>query len=407
VIELTPRERVLTALKHKEPDALPWDLGGMRSTGIMAIAYAKLRRALKLPLDGIKVYDVGQQLAWVDEDIRRMFPIDVIALDTEKVMADHLYGWRPYNLPDEDRTNTLIPANYSIEEAEDGSRFIYQGDRVVAKMPAGGFYFDSTYFPLSDASSVKDIENWEMGSFSEDVLSALRKEAKSLYENTDYAIMGSFGGNIIEAGQSLMGWENFMTALLANRKLVEALIEKLVEGHLRNLELYLDAVGDYIQIIQMGDDLGTQNGPQLSPRLYKELIFPAHKRIYQFVHQKKPNIFVFLHSCGGIYELIPYLIEAGVDILNPVQTSAVNMEPERLKREFGKDLVFWGGGCDTQRVLPFATPKEVKEHIRERIGIFSKGGGFVFCQVHNIQANVPVENIIALLETVKEVKERG
>jgi uroporphyrinogen decarboxylase len=407
VIELTPRERVLTALKHKEPDALPWDLGGMRSTGIMAIAYAKLRRALKLPLDGIKVYDVGQQLAWVDEDIRRMFPIDVIALDTEKVMADYLYGWRPYNLPDEDRTNTLIPANYTIEEAEDGSRFIYQGDRVVAKMPAGGFYFDSTYFPLSDASSVKDIENWEMGRFSKDVLSALRKEAKSLYENTDYAIMGSFGGNIIEAGQSLMGWENFMTALLANRKLVEALIEKLVEGHLRNLELYLDAVGDYIQIIQMGDDLGTQNGPQLSPRLYKELIFPAHKRIYQFVHQKKPNIFVFLHSCGGIYELIPYLIEAGVDILNPVQTSAVNMEPERLKREFGKDLVFWGGGCDTQKILPFATPKEVKEHIRERIGIFSKGGGFVFCQVHNIQANVPVENIIALLETVKEVKERG
>jgi uroporphyrinogen decarboxylase len=407
VIELTPRERVLTALKHKEPDTLPWDLGGMRSTGIMAIAYAKLRRALKLPLDGIKVYDVGQQLAWVDEDIRRMFPIDVIALDNGKVRADYLYGWRPYNLPDEDRTNALLPANFRVEEAEDGSRFLYEGDMVVGKMPSGGFYFDDVYYPLSNADSVEDIEKWEMGTLSEEFLSALRKEAKNLYENTDYAIMGSFGGNIIEGGQSLMGWENFMTALLANRKLVEALIEKLVEGYLRNLELYLDAVGDYIQIIQMGDDLGTQNGPQLSPRLYEELIFPAHKKIYQFVHEKAPHIFVFLHSCGGIYELIPYLIEEGVDILNPVQTSAVNMEPERLKREFGKDLVFWGGGCDTQRVLPFATPKEVKEHIKERIRIFSKGSGFVFCQVHNIQANVPVENIIALLETVKEVKERG
>jgi uroporphyrinogen decarboxylase len=407
VNELTPRERVLTALKHKEPDALPWDLGGMRSTGIMAIAYAKLRRALKLPLDGIKVYDVGQQLAWVDEDIRRMFPIDVIALDNGKVRADYLYGWRPYNLPDEDRTNALFPANFRVEEAEDGSRFLYEGDMVVGKMPSGGFYFDDVYYPLSNADSVEDIEKWEMGTLSEEFLSALRKEAKNLYENTDYAIMGSFGGNIIEGGQSLMGWENFMTALLANRKLVEALIEKLVEGHLRNLELYLDAVGDYIQIIQMGDDLGTQNGPQLSPRLYKELISPAHKKIYEFVHEKAPHIFVFLHSCGGIYELIPYLVEAGVDILNPVQTSAVNMEPERLKREFGKELVFWGGGCDTQRVLPFATPKEVKEHIKERIRIFSKGSGFVFCQVHNIQANVPVENIIALLETVKEVKERG
>ncbi|MGC9004155.1 MAG: uroporphyrinogen decarboxylase family protein [bacterium] len=404
---MTSRERVLTALKHKEPDVIPWDLGGMRSTGIMAIAYAKLRKALKLPLDGIKVYDVGQQLAWVDEDIRRIFPIDVVALDTEKVLADYFWGWKPYKLPDDEGTQALIPANYNIKEEEDGSRVIYDGDKPVSKMPAGGYYFDSIYYPLANVSSPKDIEKWEMGTLSEEMLSALRREAKNLYENTDYAIMGSFGGNIVEGGQALMGWENFMSALLLNRELVEALINKMVEGHLRNLELYLNAVGDYIQIIQMGDDLGTQSGPALSPRLYKELIFPAHKKIYDFVHRKAPHIFVFLHSCGGIYELIPYLIEAGVDILNPVQTSAVNMEPERLKKEFGKDLVFWGGGCDTQRVLPFAEPEEVRKHIKERINIFSKGGGFVFCQIHNIQANVPVENIIALLETVAEVKEKG
>lgn len=404
---MTPRERVLTALKHKEPDVLPWDLGGMRSTGIMAIAYANLRRALKLPFDSIKVYDVGQQLAWVDEDIRRIFGIDVIALDTEKVLADHFYGWRPYTLPDKERTNALIPANYRVEEMEDGSRLLFADGTAIGKMPSEGFYFDGLYHPLEKAETVKDIEKWEPGTFSQEVLSALRKEAKNLYENTDYAIMGSFGGNIVEGGQALMGWENFMSALLANRPLAEALIEKMVEGHLRNLELYLEAVGDYIQIIQMGDDLGTQNGPMLSPRLYKELIFPAHKRIYEYVHRKAPHIYVFLHSCGGIYELIPYLIEAGVDILNPVQTSAVNMEPEKLKKEFGKDIVFWGGGCDTQRILPFASPEEVKEHIRERIAIFAPGGGFVFCQVHNIQANVPVENIIALLETVREVKEKG
>lgn len=340
---MTPRERVLTALKHKEPDILPWDLGGMRSTGIMAIAYVKLRKALGLPLNGIRVYDVGQQLAWVDEDIRRMFGIDVIALDTEKVMADHIWGWKPYPLPDEERTMTLIPANYNIEEERDGSRYIVEGGVVTARMPADGFYFDGVYHPLANVESVKDIEKWEMGVMSEETLTALRKEAKYLYENTDYAIMGSFGGNILESGQTLMGWENFMSALLSNKPLVEALIEKMVEGHLKNLELYLDAVGDYIQIIQMGDDLGTQNGPMLSPRLYKELIFPAHKRIYEFVHKKAPNVYVFLHSCGGIYELIPYLIEAGVDILNPVQTSARNMEPEKLKKEFGKDIVFWGG----------------------------------------------------------------
>lgn len=405
--KLTPRERIQRALQHKEPDILPWDLGGMRSTGIMAIAYVSLRKVLKLPTDNIKVYDVGQQLAWVDEDIRRIFGIDVIALDTEKVLADYIYGWKPYQLPNEERTNTLIPANYRVEERENGSRLLWDNERAVGKMPSQGFYFDGLYHPLEKAESPRDIERWEPATFSKEALEALGKEAKNLYENTDYAIMGSFGGNILEGGQTLMGWEKFMSALLSNRPLVEALIEKMVEGYIKNLELYLDAVGDYIQIIQMGDDLGTQNGPMISPRLYKELIFPAHKRIYEYVHHKAPHIYVFLHSCGGIYELIPYLISAGVDILNPVQTSAANMEPEKLKREFGKDLVFWGGGCDTQRVLPFGTPEEVKKHIRERIAIFSSGGGFVFCQIHNIQANVPVENIIALLETVKEVREKG
>lgn len=379
----------------------------MRSTGIMAIAYANLRRALKLPLDSIKVYDVGQQLAWVDEDIRRIFGIDVIALDTEKVAADYIYGWKPYKLPDERGTNALIPANYRVEEMEDGSRLLFDNGVAVGKMPSQGFYFDGLYHPLEKAESVKDVERWEPGTLSQDILSALSKEARNLFLNTDYAIMGSFGGNILEGGQTLMGWENFMSALLSNRPLVSALIEKMVEGYLRNLELYLDAVGDYIHIIQMGDDLGTQKGPMLSPRLYKELFFPAHKKIYEYVHRKAPHIYVFLHSCGGIYELIPYLIEAGVDILNPVQTSAANMEPEKLKKEFGKDIVFWGGGCDTQRILPFASPKEIKVHIRKRIDIFSPGGGFVFCQIHNIQANVPVDNIIELLETVSELKGKG
>jgi len=405
--ELTARERVLTALKHKEPDILPWDLGGMRSTGIMAVAYAKLRRALKLPLDSIKLYDVGQHLAWVDEDIRRIFGIDVIALDTEKVLADYINGWKPYRLLDEEETNVLMPANYRVEKTEDGSLLLWANGQAIAQMPSQGFYFDNLSHPLEKAESVEDIEEWEPATFSSEVLEVLGKEAKNLYENTDYAIMGSFGGNIVEGGQTLMGWENFMSALISNRPLVEALIEKMVEGYLRNLELYLNTVGDYIQIIQMGDDLGTQNGPMISPRLYKELIFPAHKRIYEYIHRKSPHIYVFLHSCGGIYELIPYLIEAGVDILNPVQTSAINMEPKKLKREFGKDLVFWGGGCDTQRILPFASPKEVKEHIKERIAIFSPDGGFIFCQIHNIQANVPLENIIALLETVKEVREES
>ncbi|MGB9682172.1 MAG: uroporphyrinogen decarboxylase family protein [bacterium] len=392
------RERVITAINHKEPDIVPWDLGGMRSTGMMAMAYVKLRKALGLPLEEIKVYDVGQQLAWIDEDVRKILGLDVIALDTEKVLADYIYGWKPYRLPD--GTPALIPSNYMIEETEDGGKILYNSKRrAIARMPAGGFYFDGIYHELEDVSTLEEIDKWVPGSFSREELDALKDAAKDLYENTSYAIMGSFGGNIVELGQGLRGWENFMSDLVGNRPLAEKLIEKMVEMHLRNLKLYLEAVGGYIQIIQMGDDLGTQNGPMLSPKLYKELIYPAHKTIYDYIH-KNSNIYVFLHSCGGIYELIPYLIDAGVDIINPVQTSARGMDPKRLKSEFGDKLTFWGGGCDTQSILPYGKPEEIAKHIRERVEIFSMGGGFIFTQVHNIQANVPIENIMALVETM-------
>lgn len=395
---MTSRERILTAIRHREPDKVPWDLGGMRSTGMMAMAYARLRKALGLPREEIKVYDVGQQLAWIDEDVRRILGIDVIALDTEKVLADHLYGWKPYRLPD--GTPALIPARYEIREEPDGSRILYDKDgKAIGKMPASGFYFDGIIHELEDISSVEEIDKWVPGTFEREELEALKESARDLYENTDYAIMGSFGGNILEQGQGLRGWENFMADLAGNRELAEKLIEKMVDAHLKNLKLYLKAVGDYIQIIQMGDDLGTQNGPMLSPKLYRELISPAHKAIYDYVH-KNSDVYVFLHSCGGIYELMPYLIEEGVDIINPVQTSARGMEPERLKKEFGDRLTFWGGGCDTQSVLPYGKPEEIKRHVKERMEIFSQDGGFVFTQVHNIQANVPVENIMALFESV-------
>jgi uroporphyrinogen decarboxylase len=189
-------------------------------------------------------------------------------------------------------------------------------------------------------------------------------------------------------------------------KLAHALAQKLADHAVANLERYLDAVGDYIQIIQMGDDLGTQRGPQMSPAMYWEFIKPRHRQIYQYV-KAHSNLYVFLHSCGSIYALIPYLIEAGVDILNPVQISAVAMDPTRLKREFGRDLVFWGGGADTQHVLPDAKPEEVRQHVRELIEIFAPGGGFVFCQVHNIQANVPPANVVAMFEAALEFGRYG
>ncbi|MEK6572633.1 MAG: uroporphyrinogen decarboxylase family protein, partial [Bacteroidota bacterium] len=229
------------------------------------------------------------------------------------------------------------------------------------------------------------------------------KKAKFLYKNTDYAIMGGFGGNILECGQEVRGWGNFMMDLVGNRSFAEDLMDELVEMHLTNLKGFLQAVGDYIQIIQVGDDMGTQEASQISLEMYRELVKPRHRRIYQYVKEHS-RLYVFLHSCGSIYDLIPDLIEIGVDILNPIQTSAGGMDPARLKREFGSKVTFWGGGCDTQYMLPRATPEEIDKHVRERIGIFAPGGGFVFTQVHNIQADIPPENILAMFNAVKSYR---
>jgi uroporphyrinogen decarboxylase len=230
----------------------------------------------------------------------------------------------------------------------------------------------------------------------------LQNEAQRLYEETDYAILGSFGGAFLEGGQGLRGWADFMMDLAGDQGFAEALLDRLLDTYLRNVELYLDAVGDTIQIIQMGGDLGTQAGPQLRPQLYYEVIQPRQKALWGRIHELAPGVAVFLHCCGGIYDLIPGIIDAGCDVLNPVQINAKGMEPERLKREFGDRLCFWGGGCDTQQVLPFGTPEEVYEHTRRNVEILKPGGGFVFCQVHNVLAHVPPENVVAMFDAVHD-----
>jgi len=196
--------------------------------------------------------------------------------------------------------------------------------------------------------------------------------------------------------------ENFLCDIyIIDKKGVKRLLDFLVERNLKLLDRILKGVGEYVDILQFGDDLGSQNGPFMSPDVFREIFKPGYNKMWNFVHSTS-SCKVFLHSCGSIYELIPDLIDAGLDILNPVQTTAANMEPEGLKREFGKDITFWGGGCNTQYVLSTATPEEVKEDVKRRIDIFAKDGGFVFNQIHNILADVPPENVIAMLEAAYE-----
>jgi uroporphyrinogen decarboxylase len=399
---MNSRERVLAALAHQEPDRLPIDLGGMRSTGITAIAYNRLLD--HLGIEGMaKVADTGQQLANVEEPVRQRFHVDIAALDMVSASwARTGCAWQPWTLADGSRC--LVPVTFNPVLDEHGDWVILDGQgQVRSRMPKGGYYFDGLYHALSEVDTIEGLDAMvgEWRPISNEVLDYLHQQAKELYENTEYAILGGFGGSFLESGQGLRGWDNFMMDLALRPDFAEHVMDLLLERHIENVGRYIEAVGEYVQIINVGGDLGTQNGPQLSPAMYRHYIQPRQARFWGYIHEHS-DMRIFLHSCGGIYPLIEGLIEAGLDILNPVQTSAAGMDPVRLKREFGDRLVFWGGGCDTQTVLGNATPEEIREHVHERIRIFAPGGGFVFNQIHNVQVNVPPENVVAMLDAAYE-----
>ncbi len=340
------RERVIAAIQHQPVDHFPIDLGGMRSTGIMGIAYNRLLKHLGFDDSDIRIFDTGQQLAYVDESLRNYLGVDVVILD-----GGMLDNWRPYILPD--GTHAKICSSFLTEPDGEGGEYAVNEKGIrTAHRPSASLYFDSITPPLlADKDSFSIYEKNYRSSLSDNYLRLLQREAKRLYEETDYAILGSFGGAFLEGAQGLRGWDQFMIDLGTDRDFVEKLLDKMLENYLRDVERYLDAVGDYIQIIQMGGDMGTQNGPQISPKMYYDIFQPREKTLWGRIHQLKPHVAVFLHCCGGIYELIPGIIDAGCDILNPVQISARGMDPNRLKSEFGDRLCFWGGGCDTQKIL--------------------------------------------------------
>ena len=398
---MTSRERVLKALRHEEPDRIPIDFGGMASTGIMAISYARLKEHLGITAGQLRVFDIGQQLAEIEVEILTRFGVDVISL--ENSLGEEQPGlWKPWHLPN--GTACQVPAGLDLRPDEDnGGWLIWENGISSQRMSSTSLYFTQIFHPLATLTKPEELQAVPRPVISDEALQFLEMRAKFLYENTDFAIMANFGGSIHEIGQNLRGWSQFMMDLARGDAFTEDLIAGIVETQLANLSLYLEAVGDYVQIIQFGDDLGTQDRPQMSRKMYQKFLKPGHTKLYQYVHQNS-DCAVFLHSCGSIYPLIPDLIEAGVDILNPVQTSAKNMDPTQLKAEFGDQITFWGGGCDTQQVLPTASPDEIQQHVRDRIEIFAPGGGFVFNQIHNIQANIPPENIIAMFEAAREFR---
>lgn len=398
---MTSRERVLKSIHHEEPDRLPIDLGGMASTGIMAIAYARLKEYLGIRHGETRIIDMGQQLAEVEPEILSRFGVDAISLGNSLGEAP-LESWKPWNLPN--GTSCQIPASVDLRpDEENGGWLIWENGIPMQRMSASSLYFSEAFHPLAEMTTPEELKLFPRPVISDEDLKILEMRAKALYENTEFAILANYGGSILEAGNSLRGFARFMMDLGKGGAFVEDLIGGIIETQLSNLSLYLEAVRNYVHIIQFGDDLGMQDRPLMSRSMYQKYIMPGHQKLFQHIHQTS-DCAVFLHSCGCIYPLIPDLITAGVDILNPVQTSAKNMDPKRLKQEFGKQITFWGGGCDTQHVLPFATPDEVARHVREQIEIFAPGGGFVFNQIHNIQADIAPENVVAMFDTAREFK---
>jgi uroporphyrinogen decarboxylase len=400
---ITSRERVLAALEHRETDRVPVDLSGHRSSGIAAVAYPKLRKYLDLPGRPVRVYDVVQQLAVVDEDVLDRFGVDTIELG--RGFAQDEQSWQPWTLPD--GKACFVPVWTRIEREE--KRWVIRSDsgRILAHMPDGSLYFEQTYFPFldgDDLDAISDVLGESMwtaiasppGPINDNELS---EGAKCLHAGTDRAIIGLFGGNLFEVGQFLYRNDKFMMLLAAEPKHAHRFLDKLVEIHLANLERFLAAVGEYIDIILFGDDLGMQTGPMMSPKMYCEFFKTRHKLLWNRA-KELADVKVMLHCCGGVRELLPHLIEAGLDAINPVQISCSGMDAAELKAEFGSEITFWGGGCDTRDILPNGTEQQVAEHVKKQVEILRPGGGFVFQQVHNILANVPPENIAAMLDAV-------
>jgi uroporphyrinogen decarboxylase len=375
------RERVRLALDHKEPDRIPIDLGATIISSITKSAYLDLKRYLGMPVGEVKMLDFVQQLPYVDEALMERFGVD----------------FRLVQLP------AATAPGLNVFDEGDYYAFIDRWGSKLHMPKEGGYYFDWVDFPVKEPSmAALEDYRWPQPDPKELILQ-LREQAKYLYENTDYALVGSavIGGGIFEQPARTMGMQNFMMALVSEPEFSDRLMEKITEIYIESCNNYLDEVGQYIQVFTYWDDVCGQDGWMIRPDLYRKRIKPRQRRLVEAI-KKKTEAKLFYHSCGAAFDLIPDLIELGFDILNPVQVSAKGMDTKKLKETYGKDITFWGGGVDTQNILPFGKPEQVVEEVKRRIDDLAPGGGFVFSTVHNIQALVPPENVTAAFETALE-----
>ena len=418
---MTPRERLICTLNHKSPDRLCVDMGAGGQTGIGAIALHHLNQAI-LPRykEKVKIIEPYQMLGEVEEQLREKLQLDVVGVPGPKTLFGFRNeNWKPFTMPD--GTEVLVPGDFIYTKDKNGAFLIYpEGDLSVlpsAKMPDSSFFFDAIMRqehidderlnPQDNAEDFGILSEWDLHYYAE--------STRKLYEETDYGIYvtlpGMAFGDIAlvpatwrKQTKGIRDIQEWYMSLIMRPDYIYQVFEKQCKIALKNVELLAKTIGHHAQVVFVsGTDFGTQNSLFLDVKTYRLLFKPFQKAINDKIHELT-DWKTFIHSCGAIYDLIPDLIEAGFDVLNPVQVSATGMDAKRLKTEFGKDLVFWGGGVDTQKTLPFGTSEEVYREVRERIDIFSESGGYVFNSIHNILSNVQVENIMAMFRAVNDVR---
>ncbi len=412
------RERVKRAINHEEADRIPIDLGSTLVTGIQASIYARFKKVLGIEGGSVRVYDPFQMLAEVEEEVKKSLGIDTYGIQLPTTIFGYRNeNWKPFTMFD--GTEVLVSGHFEYDVLENGDIVQYpKGDRSAppsGKMPKDGFYFDAIVRQKPIDKAKLDPKRWVEQTYSlytDEDLRYLEETSKQYYENTDYALLGNFWGAgfgdiaivpgpAVPNPEGIRDPQEWYISAVTRKQYIMDIFSCQYELQMKNLRMYREAVGDRIDIVVMsGTDFGAQNGPFISPASYREMFKPLHRKMNDWVHANT-GWKTFYHTCGSIVDFLDDFYEAGVDILNPVQVSAAGMDPSFLKNNYGDKFVFWGGGINPQGTLSFGTPDEVREETARNIEIFGKGGGYVFNNVHNIQATVPIENLLAFFETFR------
>lgn len=402
---MTSRERVERALNHEQLDRPPIDFGASRITGIAALAYKNLLAHLGID-ETIYLYDIKQQLALPSLEVINRMGGDVVLLSrlgpTTGMPFLCIDRWKEGQLTD--GTACMAPEAYETRLLDDGTIDILYEGRAFAQRTPFSLYFDVISAPLQEADSIADIEAYEFpDAWSQREETFIRQQIQRLYHGTDKALFAGLpllNGSFLEIGVQQFGYEQFMMNLILKRDMMECWMDRILENDMKILDAFLAVAGPYISAIQMNDDLGAQEALQIPPALYREMIKPRQKKWIDFVRARS-KAKIFIHCDGAVEELLPDFIEIGIDILNPLQTSARGMDPEKIKRRYGKDLSFWGGGVETQSTLPFGDLDAICKEVRQRIDLLHQGGGYVFAAIHNIQADIAPEKVAAVFETAQ------